>query len=158
MKPKKNMMTGIKDKDPYQKFYDLKETVPKGQGFFVEHLLQAGEHRLVKLRCPLGTIQWNGDWADGKPCWNSPEVIQAFNELHEEEREVIEDDDFSMWMSEHEAVSFFKNLTVCRIKNWNETRLPGKFVRVSDMEDSSYEAVLSKWYYQVEVPNPSDRS
>ena len=46
--------------DPYKQFYDLKNSLPKGQGFFVEFLLEAGEHRLVKLRCPLGGIMWNG--------------------------------------------------------------------------------------------------
>ena len=37
--------------------YDLKESIPKGQGFFVEFMMLAGpedcDHRLVKLRCPL---------------------------------------------------------------------------------------------------------
>ena len=56
-------------------------------------------------------------------------------ELTDEERDCVEDDDYSIWMSEHEAVSFFKNMTVCRVKDWSEMRLPGKFVRVSDTSD-----------------------
>lgn len=32
-----------------------------------------------------------------------------------------------------------------------EVRVPGKFVRTCDTEDETYEAVLSKWYYELEV-------
>lgn len=51
----------------------------------------------------------------------------------------------------------FQKLTVCRVKDWEEVRLPGKFIRVTDNDDDSYEAVLSKWYYQVEVANKPQR-
>ena len=65
-----------------------------------------------------------------------------------EEREVYDDTDFSMWMSLIEAVSYFRTLTVCRVRDWQEVRLPGKFVRVQDSDlEVDYEAVLSKWYY-----------
>lgn len=94
--------------------------------------MQAGEHKLIKLRCPLQAIQWNGDWADGTDSWKAPEVLKAMSELTDEERECVEDDDFSMWMSEHEAVSFFKNMSVCRVRDWSEMCVPGKFVRVCD--------------------------
>lgn len=32
-----------------------------------------------------------------------------------------------------------------------EVRMPAKFIRAYDTEDQTYEAVLSKWYYEVEV-------
>lgn len=67
--------------------------------------------------------------------------------MTDDEKKIAHDTDFSMWMSLHEAVSYFRNMTVCRVKDWNEVRMPGRFVRVSDTEDESYEAVLSKWYY-----------
>ena len=78
-------------------------------------------------------------------------MVQALASLTDDEREVVEDDDFSMWMSLHEAVSFFKNMTVCRVRDWCDMRVPGKFIRVCDVQDSAYEAVLSKWYYQVQI-------
>ena len=50
-----------------------------------------------------------------------------------------------------EAVSYFERMTVCRVNDWHEVSLPGKFVRVCDTDDEFFEAVLSKWYYQVTV-------
>ena len=72
-----------------------------------------------------------------------------------EEKEIVEQDDFSMWMSLREAVGYFNRLTVCRVNDWHEVRMPGKFVRTCDIEDDYYEAVLSKYYYHIEVDSNS---
>ena len=48
-------------------------------------------------------------------------------------------------------------MTVCRVKEWHEVRLPGKFVRIFDIEDDTYEAVLSKWFYHLEVNDRPQR-
>jgi len=42
-------------------------------------------------------------------------------------------------------------LNICKVKNWDEVRVKGKFVRVEDMSDESLEVYLSKWYYQFEI-------
>ena len=54
-------------------------------------------------------------------------------------------------MSFIEAVTYFKSLNVCRVQNWNEVRIKGKFLRIQDIEDPQIEVVQSKWYYQIEV-------
>ena len=59
----------------------------------------------------------------------------------------------TFWMSEQEAFMYFRSLNVCRIRNWNEIRVKGKFVRVYDVEQSSNFAVWSKSYYSFDVPN-----
>lgn len=66
-------------------------------------------------------------------------------------------EDMTFWMSNLEAVSYFKSLNVCRVQNWNEIRIKGKFLRVQDIEQTQIEAVLSKWYYQVEVKDQPAR-
>jgi calpain-15 len=66
-------------------------------------------------------------------------------------------EDMTFWMSYLEAVSYFKSLNVCRVQNWNEIRIKGKFLRVQDIEQPSIEVVLSKWYYQVEVKDQPAR-
>ena len=62
-----------------------------------------------------------------------------------------------VWMNLLEVVSFFRRLSVCRVKNWDEVRMPGRFLRIYDAEDSNYSAVLSKWYYQIEVNDEPQR-
>lgn len=56
-----------------------------------------------------------------------------------------------------EAVSYFKSMNVCRVHNWNEVRIKGKFLRLNDIEDPNIEVVQSKWYYQIEVTNQPAR-
>lgn len=114
-------------------------------------LLEVANYKLIKVRCPLKAIEWNGEWADNSEKWNESAVKSAIRRLSEDDYAIFEDRDFSMWLSLAEAVSFFQTMSVCRVKDWHEVRLPGKFVRVYDSKDESYDAVLSKWFYHVEV-------
>jgi calpain-15 len=52
-------------------------------------------------------------------------------------------------------ISIFKGLNVCRVKNWEEVRIKGKFIRVQNVDDSDIEVVLSKWYYSLDVNEPT---
>lgn len=121
----------------------------------MEQLLHVGEHRLIKLRCPLGPLLWEGQWQDHDEKWKIPEIKRAKDSLPSETEE--QKNNYYVWMSLLEAVSFFKRMSVCRVKNWQEIRLPGKFVRVYDSEDHDYSAVLSQWYYQIEVNSEPQR-
>lgn len=61
------------------------------------------------------------------------------------------------WMSLQEAVAFFKSLNVCRVRNWNEVRLKGKFLRLQDLDFPSIESVQSKWYYSMDIADEETR-
>ena len=63
----------------------------------------------------------------------------------------------TFWLSYSEALAYFKVLSVCRIGNWHEARLKGKFVRIQDYENSSIEQVMSKWYYSFTVTKEHTR-
>ena len=52
-------------------------------------------------------------------------------------------------------VSIFKGINVCRVKNWEEVRIKGKFIWVQNIEDSNIEVVLSKWYYSLDINEPT---
>lgn len=60
-------------------------------------------------------------------------------------------------MSYQEAIKYFTALNVCRVSNWQEIRIKGKFLRVADTENSSIEQVVSKWYYTFNVDQPQTR-
>lgn len=66
---------------------------------------------------------------------------------------VIDDKDGTFWMSFQDVIKLFRCLNVCRVANWQENRIRGKFLRITD-DGSSSEQVLSKWYYELAVDEP----
>ena len=44
-------------------------------------------------------------------------------------------DDGTFWMSFSDFVSNFDSLDVCRVRNWDEVRIRGRYVRFSDTEN-----------------------
>lgn len=56
-------------------------------------------------------------------------------------------------MSFDDFIKQFESLDVCRVANWEELRLRGKFIRYFDMNDPDNEIVASKWIYGLEVPS-----
>lgn len=86
--------------------------------------------------------------------------MEAINELNPN----LEENDGTFWMVYQDFVTHFKSVNVCKVKNWDEVRIKGKFIRVQvnffmkyelifkiikDIEDSNIEVVMSKWYYSV---------
>lgn len=58
-------------------------------------------------------------------------------------------------MSFQDFVANFDSLDVCRVRNWDEIRVRGRFIRFNDSENSSNEVVVSKWFYALDVPKRS---
>lgn len=54
-------------------------------------------------------------------------------------------------MSYSDLVKYFDGIHICKVKNWDEVRIKGKFVKVQDIEDPKIETVMSKWYYSIEL-------
>jgi len=42
-------------------------------------------------------------------------------------------------------------MNVCKVRNWDEVRIKGKFIRVQEIDEPKIELVISKWYYLVEI-------
>jgi hypothetical protein len=53
-------------------------------------------------------------------------------------------------MSFEDFTKHFKGINVCRVRNWQESRIRGKFLRVTDNQ-TGYDSVISKWYYELVV-------
>lgn len=100
-------------------------------------------YNLVNLRNPWGNLEWGGDWSDSSPLWTE-DMRKALNPK-------FDGNDGNFWMSFEDMIDQFTCLNVCKVKNWDEVRIKGKFVRVQDMEDGAIELVMSKWYYSLEV-------
>lgn len=55
-------------------------------------------------------------------------------------------------MSFSDFVVNFDSLDVCRVRNWDEIRIRGRFIRFADTENQTVEVVQSKWIYAIDVP------
>ena len=58
-------------------------------------------------------------------------------------------------MSFKDFAENFESLDVCRVRNWEEARIRGRFIRFSDAENQTLDFVLSKWIYAIDVPRKS---
>ena len=111
-------------------------------------LIEAKEYKnvkLVKIRNPWGQFEWDGDWSDKSSKWTD-EMKNAFNPI-------LDEDDGTFWMSFEDFVKHFDSLDVCRIKDWEELRIRGRFIRYNDVNYPDNEVVVSKWFYALEVPS-----
>ena len=101
---------------------------------------------LINFRNPWGKIEWKGDWSEKSDLWS----MEMRNAL----RPVFDEEDSNFWMSYDDFIDNFSSLNVCAVKNWDEVRIKGKFVRVQDKEDPDLEVAVSKWYYSIELGQP----
>ena len=63
----------------------------------------------------------------------------------------FESKDGNFWMNYQDFITNFAGVNICKVKNWDEVRIKGKFVKVQDLDDSNIEIVMSKWYYSLEI-------
>jgi len=107
-------------------------------------VIQVKEHKntkLLNLRNPWGHFEWKGDYCDNSPLWTK--------ELRDELNPNLDAEDGAFWMSYKDFLTYFRCVNICKVRNWNEVRIKGKFIRVQDIDDPNIEIVLSKWYYSV---------
>ncbi|OMJ87011.1 hypothetical protein SteCoe_11338 [Stentor coeruleus] len=115
-----------------------------GHGYALINYKEFAGNKLINLRNPWGKLDWTGDWSAGSSLW-TPEMKRYVNPSFDEE-------DANFWMGFEDFVKNFEALHVCRVKNWDEVRIKGKFIRVQDVEDQTLEVVVSKWFYSIDLP------
>ena len=99
-------------------------------------------NKLLNIRNPWGQLEWNGRWSDKSPLWT--DQMQALVKP-----DLANENDGAFWMCFEDFLQYFKCVNICRVKNWEEIRLKGKFLRVQDKNNNLNEIVLSRWNYSV---------
>jgi calpain-15 len=70
---------------------------------------------------------------------------------------VLDDKDGTFWMSFQDFIKYFRCLNVCRVRNWQENRIRGKFIRITEKDnEEASEQVLSKWFYEFSVDEATE--
>jgi len=78
-----------------------------GHAYSIVHVVRDGEFRMVCLRNPWGTFEWEGAWSDKSPLWDeNPAVKKAC-------KEKSDSNDGVFWMCWEDFVKHFKTIDVC---------------------------------------------
>jgi len=59
-------------------------------------------------------------------------------------------------MSYQDFFKYFNAVTICKVNNWDELRLRGKFLRLWENEDPDEDWVLSKFYYSFRLSEQTE--
>lgn len=99
-------------------------------------------HKLINIRNPWNkSLNWNGRWSEASVLW-TPLIRKVIDPKKDYESHTF-------WMCFDDFVQHFRSLNISRVKNWEEVRLRGKFLRILDKNNPTNEIVLSRWYYTV---------
>ena len=99
-------------------------------------------HKLINIRNLWGFFEWDGAWSRKSAFW-TPDIKELL-------KPKLEEDDGTFWMSYEDFIKHFSAVNVCKVRNSNEIRMKGKFVRVEDSEGLPNQ-VVSKWFYYLDL-------
>lgn len=118
-----------------------------GHAYSIVQVKEVDENKLINIRNPWGNFRWEGDWSSTSSLWTT--------EIKKEVNPMLDENDGTFWMGFEDFTKYFRSLNVCRVRNWEEVRIKGKFIRVQNIDDPDIEVVLSKWYYSLDVNEPT---
>ena len=114
-----------------------------GHSYTVLSVKEVKGNKIVSLRNPWGNFEWKGDWGEKSSLWT--------DEIRQTVKPTPSGEDGSWWMSFEDVVRNFYCLNVCKVRNWDEVRIKGKFIKIQEIDDPNIEITLSKWYYAVDI-------
>ena len=75
----------------------------------------------MQIRNPWGNFEWEGDWGDNSSLWTAA-MKKALNPT-------LDGSDGTFWMCYKDFIENFVSINVCKVKNWFEVRIKGKFTK-----------------------------
>ncbi len=102
----------------------------------------------MNIRHPWGKFEWDGAWADDSEEWTE-EMIEIF-------KPVFDTNDGGFWMSFDDFIQKFVSVNACLVKPWQEARMKGKFIRLTEKSNKAVcsedpDWIISKFYYTFTV-------
>lgn len=95
--------------------------------------------KLLNIRNPWGSFEWDGEWSDKSPLWTA--------EMKNEIKPVLDENDGTFWMSYNDFIKQFSGVNICRVDCYQEARIKGTFERT---EINGVSWVVSKSYFIVQ--------
>lgn len=114
-----------------------------GHAYSIIRLVEVKGNRLVNIYNPWGKFEWDGAWNDNDTRWT--------REIKDIVQPTLRDNDGLFWMNFDDFTQRFSSMNVCQLRNWEEIRVRGKFLKVDDIQDDDIDNVISKFYYEIYV-------
>mmetsp|Transcript_22958 Transcript_22958/g.50371 ORF Transcript_22958/g.50371 Transcript_22958/m.50371 type:complete len:442 (+) Transcript_22958:172-1497(+) len=91
--------------------------IVQGHAYSIISVKEVDKFKMVRLRNPWGTFEWQGSWSDNSPLWRQyPKVAKALD--------FQPANDGSFWMEWKDFCFYFKNLDFCfRTTGWDDLTL-----------------------------------
>jgi len=109
-----------------------------GHAYTIIQVREAHGFRLLNIRNPWGSFEWDGNWSDRSPLW-TPKMRAALNPI-------LNSDDGTFWMNYEDFVANFSGINICWVSDYEEARMKGLFVRE---RVGTFDRVVPKKYYTV---------
>ena len=123
---------------------DLNKWLVEAHAYSVIRLVEVKGNRLINIYNPWGGFEWDGAWNDNDSRWTE--------EIKDIVKPKLQDNDGLFWMCFDDFCKKFNSMNVWQLRNWEEIRVRGKFLKVDDIYgDENNDNVISKFYYEVHV-------
>ncbi|CDW72805.1 calpain family cysteine protease containing protein [Stylonychia lemnae] len=128
----------------FQSYQDRETNLLKAHSYTILKIVEVNNNKLINLRNPWNApFNFRGKWNENSPLWTQ--------QMRRHLEPTFDKENSNFWISFEEFTQYFKTLNTCRIKNWEEIRVRGKYLRVQDKNNQTNEIVLSRWYYTLEI-------
>ena len=115
-----------------------------GHAYSVIRLVEVKGNRLINIYNPWKKFEWDGAWNDNDSRWTK--------EIKDIVKPKLWNNDGLFWMCLDDFCERFSSMNVWQLRNWEEIRVRGKFLKVDDINgDENNDNVISKFYYEVHV-------
>ena len=120
----------------------------EGHAYSIIRAEAFGSYRLLNIRNPWGRSnnedkeagEWAGDWSDKSELWHTvPGAMEHFNPT-------LDSHDGNFWISIEDFFKTFEDVGICKIEDWNECRIKGKFINMKETTGNNFP--VSKFYYK----------
>ena len=109
-----------------------------GHTYSIVQVREVYNHKLINVRNLWGFFEWEGAWSRKSAFW-TPDIKELL-------KPSLEMDDGTFWMCYEDFIRHFGAVNVTKVRQMNEIRLKGQFVRINEQE------VSSKYFYYLQVP------
>lgn len=140
------MVTTTRKLDPYSEGVDKDGTPLLSHSYTILQTVETEENRLIQIRDGWDAFVWDGEWDNESETWDTDKDAKK-------KCKPAKEDDGTFWVSAKEFYQNFDGVIVTMVAPWLETRVKGKFIKVTAADDTKKESVISKFFYEIDVPN-----